>query len=87
MCLGVLGRLDDPSGEVREYAVQSLAVLSLQPSNERELDSWETILKHVLSTLLLHLDSAELKLRTTVIGKLFVFFKITRNNKRNVLFF
>lgn len=67
--LGVLGRLDDPSGEVREYAVQCLAVLSLQPSNEHEQDSWQSILKHVLSTLLLHLDSAELKLRAIVIGK------------------
>lgn len=83
-CVGVLGRLDDPSGEVREYAVQCLAVLSLQPLNEHEQDSWETILKHILSTLLLHLDSAELKLRTAVIGKL-CFLKNIRIFKRNVI--
>lgn len=78
VALAVLSRLDDPSGEVRELAVRALPLLRLQQSGEDgsgdgreqyEVDSWEAVVKHLMATLLLHLDSPEIKMRERVEGE------------------
>lgn len=65
-----MARLDDPSGEVRDYAVRLLPLLRMHVLNKYDQESWEAVIKHVLSTLLLHLDSPETKLRQNVHGML-----------------
>lgn len=67
--LAVLGRLDDPSAEVRERAITVLPRLRLRAGGEEyEQDVWNGVVKHLMSTLLLHLDNPEIKLQARVTG-------------------
>lgn len=63
-----MARLDDPSGEIRDFAVRLLPQLQMRKLEEYDLEIWENVVRHVLSTLLLHLDSPEIKLRQNVLG-------------------
>lgn len=68
--LAVLGRLDDPSAEVRSLAIAVLPLLRLQDGGEEyERDVWEGVVKHLMSTLLLHLDTPEIQLQARVTGE------------------
>lgn len=69
LSLGVLSRLDDPSSEVRDYAVQALSLLRPRFVHDYDRDTWETTVKHLLATMLLHLDSPEIKMQQRVIGE------------------
>lgn len=63
----LLSRLDDPGSEVREKAAKCLGRMELTADDEDALDSWETLLKQILTTMLLHLESPEINLRATLI--------------------
>lgn len=63
----VLSRLDDPGSEVREKAAKCLGRLELSANNEDCLDVWESLLQQILTTMLLHLESPEINLRSTLI--------------------
>jgi len=70
LTFALLARLDDPSNEVREIAAKCLGNLKLNDSKPDEKDSWNNIcLKQVFSTILLHMDDSEIKLRSILIGK------------------
>lgn len=62
----VLSRLDDPGNEVREKAAKCLGLLDLAENDDCQ-DTWETLLKQTLSTMLIHLESPELNLREALI--------------------
>ena len=63
----VLSRLDDPGSEVREKAAKCLGRLELSANDEDCLDVWESLLQQILTTMLLHLESPEINLRSTLI--------------------
>lgn len=70
----VVSRLDDPSSEVREMAARCLGRLQLSAGNSDDDDSsararWEDTLKPIISTMFLHLENPELKLRAAILGK------------------
>lgn len=67
----MLARLDDPSAEVREFAAQCIWRLKLQVVGQYDQESWDTVMKHICDTLLLHLDDPEIKLRQTVLGEIY----------------
>lgn len=69
----ILSRLNDPGNEVREKAAKCLGKLQLGDNEEDVEDLWEELLKQILSTMLIHLESPELNLRellTESIGSL-----------------
>lgn len=59
----LLSRLDDQGSEVREKAAKCLGKLEFLDSEEDCNDLWESLLKQVLATMLIHLESPELNLR------------------------
>lgn len=64
-----LTRLDDPGNEVRQKAAQCLGRLELKcddDEDERD-DMWINLLKQILSTMLIHLESPEIDLRNALI--------------------
>lgn len=63
----MLSRLDDPGNEVREKAAKCFGRLELAVNDEDALDAWESLLKQILSTMLLHLESPEISLRAALI--------------------
>lgn len=63
----LLSRLDDPGNEVREKAANCLGRLELTDDDEDSLDAWESLLKQILATMLLHLESPEINLRAALI--------------------
>lgn len=63
----LLSRLDDPGNEVREKAAKCLGKLELGGNEEDVEDLWESLLKQILATMLIHLESPELNLRETLI--------------------
>jgi type I site-specific restriction endonuclease len=65
LATALLSRLDDPGNEVREKAAKCLGQLKL--ADEDATDVWETLLKQILTTMLLHLESPELNLRDALI--------------------
>lgn len=73
IAFATVARLDDPSSEVREMAARCLGRLQLQTSgNDDELSTWadwEATLKPIISTMFLHLENPELKLRAAILGK------------------
>lgn len=68
---GFLSRLDDPGNEVRQKAAQCLGKLELKcvddDEDERDDDMWKSLLKQILSTMLIHLESPEIDLRNALI--------------------
>lgn len=62
----ILSRLDDPGVEVRERAAKCLGKLELN-ADELEDDDvvsmWKQLVKQLLSTMMLHMESPELNLR------------------------
>lgn len=63
-----LSRLDDPGNEVRLKAAQCLGKLELKGEDEDERDDmWKSLLKQILSTMLIHLESPEIDLRNALI--------------------
>ena len=65
-----LSRLDDPGNEVRQKAAQCLGKLELKEDNDDEDerdDMWKSLLKQILSTMLIHLESPEIDLRKALI--------------------
>lgn len=68
---GLLSRLDDPGNEVREKAAKCLGRLELANTEEDEaLEPWESFLQHVLSTMLIHLESPEINLRESLMDSI-----------------
>lgn len=66
----ILSRLDDVGSEVREKAAECLGMLQLKTSNdddEDEMDLWTQLLKQILTTMMIHLESPELNLRNQLI--------------------
>lgn len=61
-----LSRLDDPGNEVRLKAAQCLGKLELKGEDEDD-DMWKSLLKQILSTMLIHLESPEIDLRNALI--------------------
>ncbi|XP_019540004.3 dynein axonemal assembly factor 5 [Aedes albopictus] len=73
----VVSRLDDPSSEVREMAARCLGRLQHSASADCSSDDessarvrWEDTLKPIISTMFLHLENPELKLRATILESL-----------------
>lgn len=66
----VLSRLDDPGSEIREKAAVVIGKLELTAVDEDSSDLWETLLKQILGTLLIHLESPEINLRERLIESL-----------------
>lgn len=66
----LLSRLDDPGNEVREKAAKCLGRLDLAADDEDSMDFWETLLKQVIATMLIHVESPELNLRESLIESL-----------------
>lgn len=65
----VLYRLDDPSAEVREKAAKVLGLLVLDEEtlkDEIQVKSWHELLKQILPTMLIHLESPEVNLRSAL---------------------
>lgn len=73
LAAALLSRLDDPGNEVREKAARVLGRLELRADQEDSSDEWENLLKQVLSTMLLHLESPELNLRDALIESIKAF--------------
>jgi HEAT repeat protein len=63
----LLSRLDDPGNEVREKAAKCLGRLELTADDEDALDAWESLLKQILATMLIHIESPEINLRFALI--------------------
>lgn len=63
----MLSRLDDPGNEVREKAATCLGRLELAQDEEDVEDLWEALLKQILATMLIHLESPEINLRERLI--------------------
>lgn len=59
----LLSRLDDQGSEVREKAAKCLGNLELLDSEDDFDDLWNSLLKQVLATMFIHLESPELNLR------------------------
>lgn len=77
----VLYRLDDPSAEVREKAAKVLGLLALSDEaleDEVQLKSWHELLKQILPTMLIHLESPEINLRSALMESFGV---LARKNK------
>lgn len=64
----MLSRLDDPGSEVREKAAKCLGRLELADDDEQDL--WEPLLKQILSTMLIHVESPEVNLRESLIDSI-----------------
>lgn len=64
----LLTRLDDSGNEVRERAAKCLGKLQL--ANEDAADLWEPLLKQILATMLIHLESPEVNLRESLIDSI-----------------
>jgi HEAT repeat protein len=63
----LLTRLDDPGNEVREKAAKCLGKLELAAHEDDAQDLWESLLKQILATMLIHLESPEINIRDTLI--------------------
>lgn len=63
----LLTRLDDPGNEVREKAAKCLGKLELADDEDDVQDLWESLLKQILATMLIHLESPEINLRDALI--------------------
>lgn len=80
IAFATVARLDDPSSEVREMAARCLGRLQLGPgANDDDDESsnrarWEETLKPIISTMFLHLENPELKLRAAILGKMKSYF-------------
>lgn len=62
----ILSRLDDPGVEVRERAAKCLGKLQLNADEQEDDDAvnmWNQLVKQILSTMMLHMESPELNLR------------------------
>lgn len=67
----LLSRLDDPGNEVRVKAAKCLGKLKLAESEHEEFnDMWEHLLKQIISTMMIHLESPEIDLRNALISSL-----------------
>lgn len=66
----MLTRLDDPGSEVREKAATCLGKLELLTGDEDVDDFWESLLKQIIATMLIHLESPEIPLREALIKSL-----------------
>lgn len=66
----MLSRLDDPGSEVREKAAKCLGRLQLDEDDEESREFWETLLKQILATMLIHCESPEINLRESLIGSI-----------------
>lgn len=66
----LLTRLDDSGNEVREKAANCLGRLELL--DDDSVERWEPLLKQVLSTMLIHLESPEVKLRENLINSIVI---------------
>ncbi|XP_062534078.1 dynein axonemal assembly factor 5-like [Armigeres subalbatus] len=74
IAFATVARLDDPSSEVREMAAICLGRLQLLVSADDDDSSararWEATLKPIISTMFLHLENPELKLRVAILESL-----------------
>lgn len=70
LATALLTRLDDSGNEVRERAAKCLGRLQL--ANEDAADLWEPLLKQILSTMLIHLESPEVNLRENLVASITV---------------
>lgn len=61
--------MDDPSAEVRTHAAQCIGELKLSIDATADIDSWKAVVKHILNSLILHLDGPEINFRKTLLGK------------------
>jgi dynein assembly factor 5, axonemal len=66
----MLSRLDDPGNEVREKAAKCLGRLELAKDDEDSEEFWEALLKQVIATMLIHVESPEINLREGLIESL-----------------
>lgn len=64
----MLSRLDDQGSEVREKAAKCLGKLELAVVDDDVDDSfWEVLLKQILATMLIHVESPEVNLRDALV--------------------
>lgn len=84
----LLSRLDDPGSEVRERAAKCLGRLKLK-SGENEEDEfgemWQHLLKQILNTMLIHLESPEIDLRNALIQSIIDLSKTSPTTYREAL--
>lgn len=66
LAAAMLSRLDDPGNEVREKAAKCLGRLELVADDDED-ELWQVLLKQILSTMLIHLESPEINLRDNLI--------------------
>lgn len=68
-----MARLDDVSLEVREKAAHCLGLLELCEEEAEEQDTkdmWDSILKQIITTMILHTENPEINLRKYLIGRI-----------------
>jgi dynein assembly factor 5 len=64
-------RLNDPGNEVRVSAAMCLGKLKLSDVDREEFgDMWDNLLKQVLATMMIHLESPEIDLRNALIASI-----------------
>jgi dynein assembly factor 5, axonemal len=82
----LLSRLDDPGSEVRERAAKCLGLLKLKSDNEDEYgEMWQHLLKQILNTMLIHLESPEIDLRNALIQSIIDLSKTSPQTYRHAL--
>lgn len=64
----LLSRLDDPGNEVRVKAAKCLGKLELKRDDDDDCgEMWESLVKQILNTMMIHLESPEIELRNALI--------------------
>lgn len=66
---GLLARLDDPSIDIREWAIRTICSMQALQEMDGDAESWIEVMKHVLDILFLHLDDPEIRLRKALLGE------------------
>jgi hypothetical protein len=64
----LLSRLDDPGNEVRVKAAKCLGKLKLKSDDDEDefKEMWESLVKQIYSTMMIHLESPEIELRNAL---------------------
>lgn len=66
----LLSRLDDPGSEIRVKAAKCLGILELRDDEDEFKEMWESLMKQIYNTMMIHLESPEIELRNALIQSL-----------------
>lgn len=62
----LLSRLDDAGSEVRVKAANCLGTLELKDDDDEFKEMWESLVKQIFNTMIIHLESPEIELRNAL---------------------